>query len=430
MNKYEKYKNSGVDWLGEIPEGWEVNKFKSILTVHGRIGFRGYTVNDLVSEGEGAITISPSNMGDSNMIWDKVSYLSWKKYYESPEIMVEENDLLLVKTASIGKVAFVQNFNKKATINPQLLILKNISINRSFLYYQLISYVVQHQLMTEKIGSTIYTISENKVLNFKAINPPIQEQTAIANFLDDKTAKLDQAIAIKKQQIELLKERRQIIIHKAVTQGINPDVKLKDSGVEWIGIIPEGWEVKRLKYIAQINYGISPNEKTYNDEEIGTVLVNGPVEYSKTDFGYTRSLKWTTEPVKFAKKGDLLFCLRGSTTGRLNICHQDLSIGRGCASIRANSNHQFLIKAVIALKDKIIETFKGSTFPSITSFELNNYSVPVPPISEQKDIANYIETATIKIAAAISLKEQEIEKLKEYKSSLINDVVTGKVKVF
>jgi type I restriction enzyme S subunit len=259
--------------------------------------------------------------------------------------------------------------------------------------------------------------------------PTLTEQTAIANFLDRKTAQVDKAIAQKEQLIELLKERRQILIHEAVTQGLDKSVEMKDSGVEWIGEVPKHWEVKKLKYVAEINYGISPNEKSYNQEGIGTVLVNGPAEYSKSNFGYTRSIKWTTEPTKFAKKGDLLFCLRGSTTGRLNICHQDLAIGRGCASLRGKMNHSFFIKNVIALKDRIIETFQGSTFPSITSSELNNYSISVPPEKEQIEIADYIETQSQKIKTAISLKQQEIASLKEYKTVLIDAAVTGKVVV-
>jgi type I restriction enzyme S subunit len=240
---------------------------------------------------------------------------------------------------------------------------------------------------------------------------------------------IDQAINIKQKQIELLKERRQILIHKAVTRGLNPNVKMKDSGVEWIGEIPEGWEVKRLKHLANIVYGISPHEKTYNDNGEGSILVNGPAEYSESEFGYTRAIKWTTAPSKFAKKGSLLFCLRGSTTGRLNICHEDIAVGRGCAAILAKENHEFLIRAVSSLKDKIIETFKGSTFPSVTSSDLDNYSIPKPPINEQLEIAEHINILVNKIATAISLKEQEIERLKEYKATLINSAVTGKVKV-
>lgn len=198
----------------------------------------------------------------------------------------------------------------------------------------------------------------------------------------------------------------------------------KDSGIEWLGEIPAHWEVKRLKYAAQIIYGISPNEKTYNDIGEGVVLVNGPVEYSESEFGYTRSIKWTTDPVKFAKKGSLLFCLRGSTTGRLNICHQDLAIGRGCASILSFENQGFLINVMLSLKDAIIDTFKGSTFPSVTSTDLNNYFVTIPPFPEQTIISQYLDEKCAKIDQALAQKAQLIDLLKERKQIMIQQAVT------
>ncbi|MEO7975547.1 restriction endonuclease subunit S [Flavobacterium sp.] len=441
MQKYEQYKNSGVEWLGEIPEHWKVSKFKSFLTIHGRIGFRGYTVNDLVVKGEGAITISPSNMGDSKMIWDKVSYLSWKKYYESPEIMVEEEDLLIVKTASIGKVAFVKNLNEKATINPQLLILKNISINKTFLYYQLISYFIQHQLNTEKIGSTIYTISENKVLNFKAINPPLQEQTAIAEFLGDKTAKIDQAIGIKQQQIDLLKERRQILIHKAVTQGINPEVKLKNSGVEWIGEIPEHWEVKKLFGLCRFVRGNS----TFSKDEL---LNNG--QYVALQYGKTYKVNEVDKNYNFyvndefykdtqiVNYGDTIFISTSETIEDLGHSafynRSDLGLLGGEQLIlkpdneKINSHYLYFSSKVFS--KELRKYAKGIKVFRFNINDLKTIYTAVPPLAEQKEISEFIETVTTKISTAISLKEQETEKLKEYKSSLIDGVVTGKVRVF
>ena len=157
---------------------------------------------------------------------------------------------------------------------------------------------------------------------YKRQHPEFAEQQAIASFLDRETTKLDALIAKKKQLIQLLQEKRTALISHAVTKGLNPDVPMKDSGVEWLGEIPAHWEVKQLKYISQIIAGQSPKEETYNTEGIGAPLVNGPSEYSEHDFGLTRELNWTTNPIKWAPQESLLFCLRGSTTGRLNIAHE------------------------------------------------------------------------------------------------------------
>jgi type I restriction enzyme S subunit len=413
VQRYELYKESGISWLERVPEHWELKRFKHI--------FKEKKITHNVALNCGSISFGKVVYKD-----DEKVPVSTKKSYQ---VLNKGEFLINPLNLNYDLISLRIGLSDKDVVVSSGYIIVQNDTELSKDYYKWLLHIFDIAFM-KTLGSGVrQTLSFTHIANSELVFPPLSEQTAIAQFLDDKTTKIDEAITIKGQQISLLKERKQILIHKAVTQGLNPNVKLKDSGVEWIGEIPEHWEVKRLKYVAEINYGISPNEKTYNNQGLGTVLVNGPVEYSKSSFGYTRSLKWTTEPVKFAKKDDLLFCLRGSTTGRLNLCHQDLSIGRGCASIRGKENHQFIIKAVTALKDQIIETFKGSTFPSITSFELNNYSVPNPPRSEQKEISVYIETASQKIESAISLKQQELAKLKEYKSSLINSVVTGKVKV-
>lgn len=172
--------------------------------------------------------------------------------------------------------------------------------------------------------------------------PPPEEQAAIVRFLDHADRRIRRYIRAKRQLIALLNEQKQAIIHRAVTRGLDPHVKLKPSGVEWLGDVPEHWEVKRLKYFADITYGSSPHNSSYNDAGVGSILVNGPEEYSVTDFGITRAIKWTTAPVKHASCGSLLFCLRGSTTGRLNICHDDVSIGRGVAALNAHECKQYL----------------------------------------------------------------------------------------
>lgn len=413
LQKYPKYKNSGVEWIENIPSHWEVKKFKRVF----------YEIKKR----------SNPELNCGSISFGKVVYKDDEKIPESTKRsyqVVQKGDFLvnpLNLNYDLISLRIALSDIDVVVSSGYIVLSNSIVIDKTYYKYFLHRFDVAFMKL---LGSGVrQTLNWNDIANCDLIFPSLPEQTAIAAFLDRKTDLIDQAISIKQKQIELLKERRQILIHKAVTRGLNPHVKLKHSGVEWIGEIPEGWEVKRLKYVADIIYGISPHEKSYNDVGEGSILVNGPAEYSESDFGYTRAIKWTTAPSKFAKKGSLLFCLRGSTTGRLNICHEDLAIGRGCAAILAKENNDFLIRAVSSLKDRIIETFKGSTFPSVTSSDLDNYSIPKPPINEQFEIAEHINILEGKIATAISLKEQEIEKLKEYKSSLINSAVTGKIMV-
>lgn len=217
--KPTKTKDSGVDWIGEIPEDWEVKKLKSFCEAYGRIGFRGYTTSDLVDVGEGAITISPSNIKENDMEFEKNSFLSWEKYNESPEIKIRENDILIVKTGSTyGKIGIVKNLPQKATINPQLLVLKKIKLNVDFLYESLKSDCFKTQIEKKVIGSTIPTISESKILGF-VIPVPIDKKylTGIVNRLMNINEKYFKIISIKQQEIEKLKEYKTVLIDNVVT---------------------------------------------------------------------------------------------------------------------------------------------------------------------------------------------------------------------
>ena len=283
--------------------------------------------------------------------------------------------------------------------------------------------------MVESVTKSHQRIQPYDLMSLVSWFPPLQEQQQISNYLEHKTQQIDSLIEKTQQKIELLKEQRTSLINHMVTKGLNPDVEMKDSGVEWIGEIPSGWSILKLKYLCDITYGISPPDTTYNDEGIGSVLVNGPVEYSVSDFGYTRSLKWTTDPKKFSTSGSLLFCLRGSTTGRMNVTHQDLSIGRGVCSLNSLESQWFMIYSLMILRIHIQKLISGSTFPSVTKDDVDNYIICSPPIQEQQQIVDHLDKGTTKIDSTIEKETQRINLLKEYRQSLISNVVTGKVDV-
>jgi type I restriction enzyme S subunit len=213
-----RMKDSGIDWLGEIPEHWKIVKLKQVAETYGRIGYRGYTTADIVLEGEGAITISPSNMKGDFMTFEDSTYISWAKYEESPEIQIYDNDVLMVKTGSTyGKVGLVKTLEKKATINPQILVFKNIQINPDYFYNILRTPFIQHQVETNVIGSTIPTISQAKILNFQLVLPPANEINSILSFINTFMKKIDDLNIQLLSQIQKLKEYRQSLISEAVT---------------------------------------------------------------------------------------------------------------------------------------------------------------------------------------------------------------------
>lgn len=215
-------KDSGIEWLGEIPKHWEVVKLKKICEAYGRIGYRGYTTSDIVNEGEGAITISPSNMKGDFMTFSDSTYISWEKYNESPEIKIYNDDILMVKTGStFGKVGIVKNLKLQATINPQILVLKNTQVNPDYLFHLLRTPVIQAQVETEVIGSTIPTISQTKVLNFTIPLPPQTEIVKILNYIEKKVYLIENAVETIQVQNEKLKRYRQSLISEAVTGKID-----------------------------------------------------------------------------------------------------------------------------------------------------------------------------------------------------------------
>lgn len=218
-----KMKDSGVAWMGEVPERWEVKKIKHIANIFGRIGFRGYTVNDIVEEGQGVITLSPGNIKNDILTLDASAYLSFEKYYESPEIMIFPEDIVLVKTGStIGKTAIIPKSVPEMTLNPQLVVLKNLKILPKLLYYQTTCPFFKNMFEVEQTGGTTPTISQEKINSFPVILPPeISEQHAIIHYLDQKTTQIDQAIHGIRQEIALLQEYRQAVIFETVTGKID-----------------------------------------------------------------------------------------------------------------------------------------------------------------------------------------------------------------
>ena len=284
------------------------------------------------------------------------------------------------------------------------------------------------------LGSGVrQTISFNHIANSLLILPPETEQVAIASFLDQKTAQIDEAIAIKEKQIALLKERKQIIIQKAVTQGLNSDVPMKDSGVEWIGEIPEHWDVKRLKYVLEES---SERSKTGEEPLFMVSQVHGLVV--RAEYHDKSEVAASNIDNKIVHKNDLVFNKLKAHLGvffKSNIDFKGL-VSPDYAVYRCKAHivdakllellfrhpsyiEQFIIRAT-GIVEGLIRLYTGDLF---------DISVPIAPENEQLEILAHIEKESKTFDRAIDLQQRQIEKLKEYKTTLINSAVTGKIKV-
>ena len=441
MKQYSQMKESGIESIGKIPEGWESRKLRTVCNMFGRIGYRGYTINDIVEEGEGAITLSPSNIIDDKFDLNKKIYLSWMKYEESPEIQIFDNDILLVKTGStVGKVCMITNATEKMTINPQLVVLKSLKINSNFLLFFMVSNVFKDQLYASIAGGSTPTTSQGEILSHHILFPSPKEQKQIVSYLDKKTAKIDDEITKNQNLIKLLQEKRQSEINHAVTKGLDDSVEMKDSGIEWIGKIPEEWVNTKLKFILSLLKDGSHNPPPRVDDGIkflsgATDIKNSKILFDKCSFISKDDYVELHKRYQLKDKDILLTIV--ATLGNVAIVEQkDLpfSMQRSIAVLRSKSiiSHKFLFYFLHSkyFQENLISKNHGSVKPGIYLGELNNISLVYPQnISEQKQIVSYLDEKTTKIDSLISKIQLQISNLQDFRESLISSAVTGKIMV-
>lgn len=424
-----KMKNSGVMWVGKIPSNWNITRVKYICESYGRIGFRGYTENDLVDEGEGAITISPSNMKNMKMDYSKCSYLSWNKYEESPEIKLSNNDVLFVKTGSTyGKTAIVENLPMEATINPQLLIFKNIKIYTKYFFYNFQTPYIKSQIENAVVGGTIPTIAQGKINNFFFIIPPVPEQRNIADFLDGKCAEIDGLLADLDAEVKTLAEYKKSIIAETVTRGLNPNAPMKQSGIPWAETIPAHWTTIRGKYAFRLL-----QRPVKEDDGVVTCFRDGQVTLrsNRREDGFTMSDK--EYGYQGIEPGDLVVHGMDGFAGAIGISD---SRGKGTPVLNvldSNNNKRYLMYYLrnMAYGNVFIALSTGIRVRScdLSWKKLGEVRIVLPPIEEQNAIADYIDHKLEEAQNAIATKLTQIETLKSYKASLIYEYVTGKKQV-
>jgi type I restriction-modification system specificity subunit, putative len=443
-------KDSGVQWIGQVPEHWKVCKIKQVCRIFGRIGFRGYTQDDLVDAGEGAITLSPSNMQNGKMNFNKCNYLTWKKYYESPEIMINDGDILFVKTGSTyGKTSIVENLPMEATINPQIVVLKEIKMNNYFLYYLLLTEIVQGQVSCSVGGSTIPTLSQESISNYVIPLPPLSEQRAIADWLDAKCADIDAAIELQQRMIDKLKAYKTAVIHQAVTKGLDKNANLKDSGVQWIGEVPEHWEVCKIKNIGLFYSGlVNKRGDDFNVEETDKFAYYIPFTniFNNVEIDVTQLRKVKVNPVEAqneAKENDIFFLMSSEDTegiGKTAVLreliaeYKPLYLNSFCKGLRITSNEVDAIFLNYFMSSDAGNTYcrlqaNGFIRINLRLTKLVDCPVLLPPLAEQRAIADWLDAKCADIDATIALKEQKQEKLKAYKKTIIFEYVTGKKQV-
>jgi len=440
MVRYPSYKPSGIEWLGKIPEHWEVIPLKHNCYMKGRIGWQGLKQSEFIDEGPFLIT--GMNFLNGMMNWEDCYHISEERYREDPAIHVAEGDVLITKDGTIGKLLFIDHLPGRTTLNSHLLIIRSLNkrYDSKYLYYQLSSKYFNSFIDQQKTGTTFYGISQNALENYRSITPSFQEQVLIKNYLDNKTQFIDTLIAKKQKLIELLKEYRTAIINRAVTKGLDPNVKMKDSGIEWLGEVPENWEVIRIHSLGRFSKGRGiSKEQTL---PIGLPCIRYGEIYTKYDRIVYSTISFisheTSNQSESIKKGDVLFTGSGETIediGKSVVYYGDgeIFVGGDIIILRLIKEvHPVFISYLMNCHYVIFQKSlvgKGEIIVHIYSKDLKDIIISIPGYNEQNQIVNYLDKKTADIDAQIEKEKKFIEYLKEYRTALISEVVTGKVDV-
>lgn len=433
--------------VGVIPEDWEVLPIGSLCTIFGRIGFRGYTKADIVNEDQGVLSISPSNISQGSVDFDNGTYISWAKYYESPEIKIFNEDVLLVKTGSTyGKVGLVRSLEREATLNPQVVVLKNIKCPSSLLAYVMQSEHVQNQIEETIVGGAIPTLSQKAVANYLIPIPKKkEEQAAIANALSDVDAlisELEKLIA-KKQAIKTATMQQLLTGRTRLPQfALREDGSKKGTKQSILGEIPEDWEVKTYgEVFTFLSTSTNSRADLSEDGDFGYVHYGDiHTEWNnKLDLNKERLPRISKNIVSsaFVMDGDLIMADAsedyegiGKTVEVFNVGDKQLVAGlhtfllRDKEKVLADGFRGYL-HSIPAVKSSFDRLATGMKVYGISKNNLSSVCIPVPSLEEQATIA----TTLSDMDAEIQALEQRLGKIRQIKQGMMQELLTGKTRL-
>ena len=431
MRKYDSYKNSGVKWLGEIPSHWD--SVSLLYMLRGKISDGPHETPDLKEDGIPFISIDSLNETkniDFSIVKKFISSKDYERYCLKTKL--EEGDVLFSKAATIGKTAIVRDeifmvWSPLAILKPDYN-----KITTMYLYYIMNCKKAIEEVSMSGSKNTQINVGIRELEKVRIPIPSIKEQEAIANYLDAVTSKIDEAIAQQQKMIDLLNERKQIIINNAVTKGLDPNVKMKPSGIDWIGNIPEHWDVRRGKFLFRIVNELSNT----GDEELLTVSDKTGIT-PRSMKNVTMFMAESLVGYKKCKIGDICSNIMWMWHGAVGVTKYNGVISPSYGVYRQRSRNfvdEFLdkllrlpqlVKLYTALSTGLTES-RLRLYPN----DFMNISFYVPPIDEQKAILSYLERYITPIDNAIQSATKQISLLQERKQIIINDIVTGKIKVY
>ena len=445
MEKYQSYKPSGVEWIGEIPEHWETIRF-------GMLGiFSSSGIDKKLDDNETSVRmvnytdIIKSRVHNpiiNNQIDFMVVTTPQSKLVEHK---LRKGDLVFLPSSEtcedLGVSSLIDFDENDIVYSYHILRFKFLKeVNHYFKKYRGNHNGVYNQFSLEGKGTTRQIIGRNVFRNVKVVLPPISEQHQIVQFLDEKTVLIDELILTKERKITLLKEQRTSLINQVVTKGLNPNVKMKDSGVEWIGETPEHWKISKLGfYTTKIGSGSTPKggSEIYPDSGIPfirsqNVHFNGLRlnDVSFIDFDTHKSMKGSK-----VIKNDVLLNITGGSIGRCCIVEVEgeMNVNQHVSIIRTtlelvNYFLNYILSSDLG-QSQVLFNLTGGNREGLTIDGIRNFRITIPPMKEQLQMVQHLNFKTKEIDDLVQLEQKKIDLLKEYRQSLISEVVTGKIKV-
>ena len=438
----EKMKPSGIAWISDVPESWNLLKLKYFSYLKGRIGWQGLTADEFIDEGPYLIT--GTDFENGRIQFDRSYHISEARYAQAPEIQLQIGDLLVTKDGTVGKMAYVDELPGKASLNSHLLLIRPLEgkYHNRFLFWLMSSSVFTGYTEYSQDGTIMASLSQEKIGNFIAYFPDLDEQCAIADVLDAQCAKIDSVIADIEKQIEILQKYKKSLITEAVTKGLDRSVPMKNSGIEWAQHIPAHWQTTRMQEIGRYKKGPFGSAITLDmfiekDETAVKIYEQKNAIQADATLGWyyisERDFAALTDFEVFP--GDIIVSCAG-TIGKCYIMPETMEkgiINQALMKITLSSNvdrNYFLSLFDVALEYMADKYSNGSAIKNIPPFSvLKKQHIPLPSIEEQKEIASYISQKSELLDRLIEEKKQQLQVMQDHKKSLIYEYVTGKKRV-
>lgn len=435
IQKYDDYQKTHIHSVENIPCGWNILRFHDVFSFSKGLNI---TKENLQEDGIPCLNYGEIHSKFGFELRPEIHSLKCvdEKYLKNnKKSILRFGDFIFADTSEdyegAGNFTYLNSEDEIFAGYHTLICRLKIGVNERYLAYVVDSEAFRLQVRRAVKGVKVFSITQGLLKGTKLWLASEEEQTRIANFLDKKTAQIDEAIAIKEQQISLLKERKQIIIQQAVTQGLDPNVPMKDSGVDWIGKIPEHWEMKRVKNIFRLV--MQPSEKN-NDYELLSVYTDIGVK-PRRELEERGNKASTTDGYWFVKKGDIVVNKLLAWMGAIGLSEYEGVTSPAYDILRPKLQINGFFYHYLFRSDFCSAELKRHS-RGIMDMRLRLYfdrfgvvEVPYPPVDEQNEIIHSLETEMKEMDKGIEHLNTQIEKLKEYKTTLINSAVTGKIKI-